>query len=113
MDDIKYFMIIYVIMLFALMMAYYNYHLNFYHNYLEMLERLRVLAWKRYVLCTPARWLPRIAFLLIAGSLVFTMLAFFLPTFDGDPMVISAEQDFPPSASLEESASTDDDDVLV
>jgi len=62
-----------------MMVAFYNYHLSFYKNYPAMLERLRHLAWKRYVACNPVRVLPMIAFFTLLGALVALFLSFWLP----------------------------------
>jgi len=62
------------------MIAFYNYHLNYYRNYVEMLSRLRQLAWQRYIVSHPARWLPRMAFLAVLGAASAFYMAFALPT---------------------------------
>ena len=63
-----------------MMVAFYNYHLNYYSNYFAMLRQLRHLAWKRYVACVPTRVLPRIAFATIMVAMLMVVLSFALPS---------------------------------
>ncbi|KAL1528907.1 hypothetical protein AB1Y20_010229 [Prymnesium parvum] len=63
----------------AMMLSFYNYHLNYYPNYFAMLHRLGVLAWERYIVCFPVRVLPLVGAVFFVSACLLISVSFMWP----------------------------------
>ena len=79
-----------------MMLAFYNYHLNFYDNYGSMLVRLGRLTWSRYFRQEPRRVLPITAAVLLAVASAALFLAFQQPMVSAEMAASDSPTDPPP-----------------